>query len=488
MSALTQVPASRCAAGSPSGIAIAGQPAVLAVVEDVPGRDPLRRLGHLAAEPVVGQALVGVAAAGLVDHQPAAEAERERAAAVGLLEAGAEPAERPEVGRRAQRDRRPRSARRCWCRAAPSSRRCRRGRRARGASPRCPRSRPAPSSTPRRRADLDRSLGRHRGDAGHAAVVVGHQPGHRQVGADLAALADEDRGEPGDQRLPAAEGVAAALAGPVALDRRPHQLRDLGRQVAALDVGRLDRPAERHPAGRVVVLRERQPLEVEVRVGLELGDQLGRGARGTPRPWSGRRPRGSRRGSRARPRSSPGSRRAAGPGCPAASRRRRSTPRCRRSAASSRPRTPRARPWRPAPRRSAHRRPTRPPRRRTAAPHRAMVATRTCSRQAWRIGSTGVHERTRLHEPRLLGLGGLFAVAVTTSLLAVTPSPASARGARPAGGKDSEPPLQQLDQRRRRGRWHRERDLAEPAPRTRRTPRSTSRRLSKTCQGSRTWR
>ena len=82
------------------------QPAVLAGVEDVPGRDPLRRLGHLPAEPVVGQALVGVAATGLVDHQPAAEAEGERAAAVGLLEPGAEPAERPEVGGRTERDRR----------------------------------------------------------------------------------------------------------------------------------------------------------------------------------------------------------------------------------------------------------------------------------------------------------------------------------------------------------------------------------------------
>ena len=122
------------------------EPAVLAGVEDVPGRDPLRRLGHLAAEPVVGQALVGVAAAGLVDHQPAAEAEGERAAAVRLLEAGAEPAQRAgsRWPRRARR--RPRSARRCWCRAAPSSRRCRRARRARGAAPRCPRSRRRPAA------------------------------------------------------------------------------------------------------------------------------------------------------------------------------------------------------------------------------------------------------------------------------------------------------------------------------------------------------
>ena len=122
------------------------EPAVLAGVEDVPGRDPLRRLGHLAAEPVVGQALVGVAAAALVDHQPAAEAEGERAAAVGLLEPGAEPAER--AGSRWPRPapRRPRSARRCWCRAGPWSRRCRRGRRGRGASPRCPRSRRRPAA------------------------------------------------------------------------------------------------------------------------------------------------------------------------------------------------------------------------------------------------------------------------------------------------------------------------------------------------------
>ena len=122
------------------------EPAVLAGVEDVPGRDPLRRLGHLAAEPVVGQALVGVAAAALVDHQPAAEAEGERAAAVGLLEAGAEPAQR-RGSRSPHRARpRPRSARRCWCRAVPWSRRCRRARRGRGASSRCPRSRRRPAA------------------------------------------------------------------------------------------------------------------------------------------------------------------------------------------------------------------------------------------------------------------------------------------------------------------------------------------------------
>ena len=89
----------------------------------------------------------------------------------------------------------------------------------------------------------------------------------------------------------------------------------------------------------VVVLRERQPLEVERRVGLQLGDQLRRVREERLDLLGFGVLAGSRRGSRGRPRSSPGSRRAAGPGCRAASRRRRSTPRCRRSAASSRPRT-----------------------------------------------------------------------------------------------------------------------------------------------------
>ncbi len=61
----------------------------------------------------------------------------------------------------------------------------------------------------------------------------------------------------------------------VELDGRPDQLGDRRQQLVALEVGRLDRAAERHPAGRVVVLGERQPLEVDRRVGLELGDQLG---------------------------------------------------------------------------------------------------------------------------------------------------------------------------------------------------------------------
>src|SRR4029079_18242407 len=61
--------------------------------------------GHLATEPVVGEALVGVAPAGLVDHQPAAEARGEGTAAARLREPGAEPAQRPVVGRGAQRDR-----------------------------------------------------------------------------------------------------------------------------------------------------------------------------------------------------------------------------------------------------------------------------------------------------------------------------------------------------------------------------------------------
>ncbi len=74
LSARTQVPAARCSAGSPSGMAIAGSAAALAGVEDEPRRDPVGRGGHLPAEPVVGEALVGVPLAVRVDHQPAAEA------------------------------------------------------------------------------------------------------------------------------------------------------------------------------------------------------------------------------------------------------------------------------------------------------------------------------------------------------------------------------------------------------------------------------
>ena len=217
-------------------------------------------------------------------------------------------------------------------------------------------------------ADLDRALRRHGGDADDASCVVGDQPGHRQVGAQLAALPDEDRRQPGDQGLPAAQGVAAALAGAVPLDRGAHQVGDLGRQVGPLDVGRLDRPPERHPAGRVVVLRERQPLEVEVRIRLERGDQLGR-VRQERLDLRRVRILQDRREVVARAlRSSPGSRPAAAPGCRAASRRRRSTPTCHRGTTSSRPRRPTVRPWPREPHRSSRRRRTRPRPRRTAAP------------------------------------------------------------------------------------------------------------------------
>ena len=201
-----------------------GQPAALAGVEDEPRRDPLGRLRHDPAEPVVGQRLVGVALAVRVDHQAGAEAERERPAAVRLLEPGAEPADAAVVGGRADRDRRPRSARRCWCRPAPSSRPRRRARRARRARRRCPRSRrprsarrggrgsrPAPRASSRRRPPT--------------RSPSSDQPGHRQLGQHGAAVAQEPVEQPGDQRLTAAERVAAALAGPVPLDRRPDQRR-----------------------------------------------------------------------------------------------------------------------------------------------------------------------------------------------------------------------------------------------------------------------
>ncbi len=261
-----------------SGVALGhrdrGQAAVLAGVEDVPGRDPLGRLGHLPAEPVVGQALVGVPLPGLVDHQPAAEAERERPAAVRLLEPGAEPAEGTEVGRGAERDRGPdRLA------GVATARRHRPGN-VTGHAVVAAHLLVALEATGRQqhaapRADLDRSLGRHRGDADHARVL-GDQSRDREAGPDRAALADQDRGQPGDQSLPAAERATTTLAGAVAFDRRPDQVGNLGREVGALDVGGLDRAPERDPPGGVVVLRERQPLEVEVRVVLELGHQSGR--------------------------------------------------------------------------------------------------------------------------------------------------------------------------------------------------------------------
>ena len=217
-------------------------------------------------------------------------------------------------------------------------------------------------------ADLDRSLGRHRGDAGHPAVVVGRPA--RSTGR-LGRGSCRPRG----RTIAASRAISDCPPLRVLRPPSPARSRSTGGRTssatsggrsAALDVGRLDRPAERHPAGRVVVLRERQPLEVEVRVGLELGDQLAaRGARNASTlvvvgVLEDRGEVGARALGRVRD-----------PGplldlrCRAASRRRRSTPRCRRSAASSRRRTPRARPWRPAPRRSAHRRPSRPRRRRT---------------------------------------------------------------------------------------------------------------------------
>ena len=231
------------------------------------------------------------------------------------------------------------------------------------------------------RTDLDRPLGRHRGHARDPSVL-GDQPGDRQVGPQLAALADHDRGQPGDQRLTAAERVAPALAGAVPLDRRPHPVRDLGRQVAALDVGRLDRPPERHPTGRVVVLRERQPLEVEVRVRLQLGHQPRRGRQerldlGPVGVLQDRRQVVARALGRVR-RSRP----AAAPGCPAASTRRRCTPTCRPACRSSRPRTPTARPSPPAPPPSARRRRTRPPRRHSCP----RADGRTCSSRGLTAG------------------------------------------------------------------------------------------------------
>ncbi len=131
---------------------------------------------------------------------------------------------------------------------------------------------PAAIRTPRRATHGHRVGAVRRLDTDHPAAV-GDQLADGVLGQDGAALAEHDRGQPGDQRLPATQSVATALAGAVALDRGPQQLADLGGQLGALDVDRLDRAAERHPARRVVVLRERQPLELHVRVRLELGDQ-----------------------------------------------------------------------------------------------------------------------------------------------------------------------------------------------------------------------
>ena len=143
-----------------------------------------------------------------------------------------------------------------------ASRRCPRSRRRRGSRPATRRSRSGPRATSRRRPTT-------RPSSSVSSPVTGR----------LVRISPPSRmkivRQPGDQGLAAAERVAPTLTGPVALDRRPHQLGHLGRQVGALDVRRLDRAAERDPAGRVVVLRERQPLEVEVRVRLEGRDQLG---------------------------------------------------------------------------------------------------------------------------------------------------------------------------------------------------------------------
>ncbi len=131
---------------------------------------------------------------------------------------------------------------------------------------------PAATMTPRSPRIVSPRLGRDADDAAVLDDVVGDV----LVGQHGAAITYERHQRAGDQRLATAEGVAAALAGTVTLDRRTYESRHLGGQLLAADVGGLDRSTHRYAAGHVEVLGERRPLPLEGIVGLELGDQLGR--------------------------------------------------------------------------------------------------------------------------------------------------------------------------------------------------------------------
>jgi hypothetical protein len=199
----------------------------------------------------------------------------------------------------------------------------------------------------------------------------------------VAALADHDRREPGDQGLAAAQGVPAALAGPVPLDRRPDQAGDLGGRSLALDVrwagssGRTAPGRARRSTPRTAATRSR------VGVVLELGHQPGAVRRNASTFLVGVL---EDRGEVVRaPSVESGIPARCCTWLPGSQQAPRSTPRCRRAVRSSRPRRPSSPPSRPAPHRSA--RPRRPDDHDVVLAlerHRAMVANRTCSRQARR--------------------------------------------------------------------------------------------------------
>ena len=227
------------------------------------------------AEPVVGQALVGVAVPGRVHHQAAAEAEREGATSVDLQQAGAEPALVEQRGRCADR------LGRCDRLAGVGAARCHRplgpaGHAPRGAQRLVALEAAGGDQHATGRDDLHRPV-RGLGDHPHHAVSLGEQRRHAVPRAYDAPVAQQHRQQPCHQRLAAGQRPPTALTDTVALHGRPDEGGDGRRKVGPQDRDRLDRAPPRDPTRCRVVLRERQPLEREVRVSLERSHQHGRG-------------------------------------------------------------------------------------------------------------------------------------------------------------------------------------------------------------------
>jgi hypothetical protein len=91
------------------------------------------------------------------------------------------------------------------------------------------------------------------------------------LGREAAAVPDDHPGQPADQHLATRQGEPARRTSAVALDRRAQPLRHSRVELVAANGNRLDRATHRDPAGCLVVLRERDPLEVDQLVGLERG-------------------------------------------------------------------------------------------------------------------------------------------------------------------------------------------------------------------------